>query len=127
MRYANAGHPQPLCLQPETESIKRLNLHEDASEPALGIVEGFAYSTSEHLLAGSESLLLYTDGLFEAYNGAEEMYGEDRLAHLVRQKLHQSPEQLMDDVILDVLRFSSSDSFEDDVCLLSIQPASAVR
>ncbi len=127
MRYANAGHSQPLCLQPGEGHVKRLALREDRSEPALGLVEEFAYSTSEHVLSGTESVLLYTDGLFEAYNDVDEMYGEDRLVDLVRQKLHLPPGQLMDDVILDVLRFSGSDDFADDVCLLSVMPASAVR
>ncbi len=122
MRYANAGHSQPLCLQPVTGKIKHLTLHENASEPALGIVEEFAYSSSESTLSSTESLLLYTDGLFEAYNETEEMYGEERLRDLVRHKLQLDPEQLMDDVILDILRFSGSDDFEDDVCLLSIVP-----
>lgn len=122
MRYANAGHSQPLCLQPEAGKTKRLTLHENVSEPALGIVDEFAYSSSESTLSSTESLLLYTDGLFEAYNAAEEMYGEERLEDLVRCKLHLDPEQLMDDVILDVLRFSGLDDFEDDVCLLSIVP-----
>ncbi len=127
MRYANAGHSQPLCLQPGEGRVKRLALHGDHSEPALGLVEEFAYSASEHVLSGTESVLLYTDGLFEAYNDVDEMYGEDRLVDLVRQKLHLPPGQLMDDVILDVLRFSGSDDFADDVCLLSVMPASAVR
>lgn len=124
MHYANAGHSRPLYLQPAKGDVKRLELHEDASEPALGIVEEFAYSTSEHVLTDTESVLLYTDGLFEAYNEVEEIYGEDRVTDLVRQNLHLPPEQLMDDIISDVHHFSGSDDFEDDVCLLFIKPVS---
>jgi PAS domain S-box-containing protein len=127
VRYANAGHSCPLCLQEKTGSIKRLALHENTSEPALGIIEDFTYSTSEHVLADAESLLLYTDGLFEAYNDVEEIYGEERLAELVRQKIDLSPEQLMDEVIADVHGYAGSNDFEDDVCLLFIKPASTPR
>ncbi len=125
LRYANAGHSKPICQQPLEGTVKRLELPDDAAEPALGIVDEFAYSTSEHTLSGGESVLLYTDGLFEAYNEGEEMYGEERLENFVRQKLHLSAEQLLDEVIAEIHRFAGSNDFEDDVCLLSIVPAFA--
>lgn len=124
IRYANAGHSKPLCLQPQTGRIKRFKLSGDASEPALGIIDEFSYSTSEHILSDGESVLLYTDGIFEAYNASEEMYGEERLEDFMQRKLQLNPEQLMDDVIRDVLRFTGSEDFEDDVCLLSVKPVS---
>lgn len=124
-RYANAGHSRPLCLQPALGESKRLRLPDDASEPALGIVDEFTYSTAEHRLDKTESILLYTDGLFESYNDCDEIYGEERVTELIRGKLAQPPEQLMDGLLADVQRFSGSDTFEDDVCLLFIKPAPA--
>ena len=120
MRYANAGHSKPFCLQPREGKVKRLELPDDASEPALGIIDEFVYTTSEHKLSDSESVLLYTDGLFEAYNENEEMYGEERVEDFVQQNLRLPPEQLFDEVISDIHHFSGSNDFEDDVCLLSV-------
>jgi len=127
LRYANAGHSKPICLQPRKGTVKRLELSAATAEPALGIMDEFAYSTSEHTLSAAESVLLYTDGLFEAYNEAEEMYGEERVENLVKQKLHLPAEQLLDEVIAEIHRFAGSNDFEDDVCLLSVVPASGAR
>lgn len=123
IQFANAGHPQPLCLRPEAGVARALENGSESSEPALGIVEDFEYSTTEHDLDSHEALLLYTDGLFEAYDDKGEMYGEERLAEFIRKNPRLAPEALPDKLIEDVHRFSGSDDFEDDVCLLSITPA----
>jgi sigma-B regulation protein RsbU (phosphoserine phosphatase) len=123
IRYANAGHPHPLCLQPEAGHVKSLSPLDQDGEPALGIIEDFTYSTLEYVLTGSESLLLYTDGLFEAYDENEELYGEERVVEFFKQQLQLPAEQQLDNIIMDVHRFSGSDVFEDDVCLLAVVPA----
>ncbi|MEN8254452.1 MAG: SpoIIE family protein phosphatase [Verrucomicrobiota bacterium] len=127
IRYANAGHPQPLCLQPKAGKVALLDPHGQACGPALGIIEDFAYSTSEHLLDGTESLLLYTDGLFEAHSSeTDEIYGEERVVDFIRKQLHLAPEERMDNLIMDIHRFSGSDTFEDDVCVLAVVPANTI-
>lgn len=123
VRYANAGHPHPLCLHAEEGKVALLSQPGQDREPALGIIEDFEYSTSEHRLTDTESLLLYTDGLFEAYNASEELYGEERLLECVRRQLHQPPAKCLDSIIADVHRFVGADIFEDDVCLLAVVPA----
>jgi sigma-B regulation protein RsbU (phosphoserine phosphatase) len=123
IRYANAGHPNPLLLQPAIQAVTQLDAPPQASEPALGIVEEFVFSTYDHELRAGESVLLYTDGLFEAYNAANQMYGEERLAACLRHCLDLAPDELLDTVIRDVHRFSGRDEFEDDVCLLAVVPS----
>ena len=120
IRFANAGHSRPLCLGSAAESS--LENGSGTSEPALGIVEDFEYSTTEHVLDVREALLLYTDGLFEAYSPEGEMYGEERLVDFMRQHAQLAPAALLDELIQDVHRFSGSDDFEDDVCLLAVEP-----
>lgn len=122
IRFANAGHSRPLCLRPVAGAEASLANGSGDPEPALGIVEDFNYSTTEHIPGEREVLLLYTDGLFEAYNAGGEMYGDERLAEFVRQHAQLAPEALMDELIQDVHRFSGSDDFEDDVCLLAVEP-----
>lgn len=120
VRFANAGHSMPLFLCPEAVTELSLDNRSGTFEPALGILEDFEYSTTEHVPVDGGSLLLYTDGLFEAYNAEGEMYGEERLADFVQQHARLAPEALMDELIQDVHRFSGSVDFEDDVCLLTV-------
>lgn len=123
IKYANAGHSSPICLQPENNCVIHLNLSDEQTEPALGIVDNFVYTTAEHKFAAMESLLLYTDGIFEEYSPSEEMYGEQRVDQFITTNLNLPPEELIDQLITDVHQFSESDSFEDDACLLSVTPA----
>ncbi|MEO5713049.1 MAG: SpoIIE family protein phosphatase [Luteolibacter sp.] len=118
--FANAGHSKPLSLHPGTGTLGFMERRSGANEPAIGIVPGFKYSNSEHSLAEGDSLLLYTDGLFEASNTAQHMYGEERMRGFVRDHLDLDSGLLIDRLIADVHKFTASDHFEDDVCLLSI-------
>ncbi len=118
--YANAGHPKPLSLHPGTGTLAFMERRSGSSEPALGIVAGFQYSNSQQTLIEGDSLLLYTDGLFEASDIAGEMYGEERMLGFVRDHLDPENGLLLDGLISDVHRFTGSNHFEDDVCLLSI-------
>ena len=123
IRYANAGHPSPLCLMPEVGRVVHLMSHKDEkSGPALGIIDGFEYATLTHELTGAESMLLYTDGLFEACNQNQEMYGEERMLDSIRKNLQCESMERMDHLIADIHRFTGSDVFEDDACLLAVVP-----
>jgi sigma-B regulation protein RsbU (phosphoserine phosphatase) len=122
IRYANAGHSKPLLLQPEQKCVRRLEWGTGGADPALGIIEDFVYSSTEQQLAPRESLLLYTDGLFEVYNKDEEMYGEERVVQQLQQNLQRPADQMIDNLLAELHRFSDSLHFEDDVCLISVVP-----
>jgi hypothetical protein len=70
---ASAGHPSPF-----------LNDHELSLSGALplGVVHAATYQESAFRLQVGDHLALYTDGLLEARNSAEELYGFERLAAL---------------------------------------------
>lgn len=118
--FANAGHPKPLSLHPGTGTLDFVERRNGGSEPALGLVAGFQYSNSELTLIEGDSLLLYTDGLFEASDASGQMYGEGRMVERIRNHLDSDHGRLLDGLISDVRRFTGSAHFEDDVCLLSI-------
>ncbi|VGO19117.1 PP2C family protein-serine/threonine phosphatase [Pontiella sulfatireligans] len=122
IQFSNAGHPAPLCLQPANQVVAKLESPDQTPEPALGIVEGYAYTTQKYCLTAGEALLLYTDGVFEAYDANNEIYGEERLMAFIKQHLDLASELLMDELLHDVRCFSTSEDFEDDVCLLAVVP-----
>lgn len=74
--FANAGHPEPMVRG--VDGTTRRIPHEGAGLP-LGIMEDSAYATRDLALAPGEALVLYTDGITEAYNAQKDMFGEDRL------------------------------------------------
>lgn len=74
VRFANAGHNPPVLKQ----NGKLGNL---ACRPGLvlGAMDVVKYHEGSFACSPGEGLLLYTDGVSEAANAAEELYGEERL------------------------------------------------
>ncbi|WP_193213674.1 PP2C family protein-serine/threonine phosphatase [Luteolibacter marinus] len=119
-RFANAGHAKMLHLRPGAPDSPILKHPAGSSQPALGLIDDYSYRTSELSLGGGESILLYTDGLFEACDGGGEMYGRERMTDFLEQHLGPDTDPLLDALIGDVRRFTGTETFEDDVCLLNI-------
>ncbi|MEU9099574.1 PP2C family protein-serine/threonine phosphatase [Streptomyces sp. NPDC048361] len=61
LTYAAAGHPPPLLIHADGTSTYL----DQAVNPPLGPIRGFAYRQATHTLAEDDTLLLYTDGLIE--------------------------------------------------------------
>ena len=74
LSYANAGHDAPLFI-----GAGRLEAAPGAQGPPLCTVDGFAYTSQTLNLARGSALCLVTDGVTEAQNPAEELYGQARL------------------------------------------------
>ena len=69
--YVNAGHNAPF-LQPSEDEARRL----PATGIALGVMPGAAFVAEEEAFAPGDRLILYTDGVTEAGNPADEEYGK---------------------------------------------------
>jgi len=114
--YASAGHPPPVVL--EADSHRAAAQDAEGSFP-LGIVEGAEYETAVLALPPGTGLVIYTDGITEAFNDAQEQFGETRLmeavsaadpaASAIRDAIlhaldaYRGPVELADDTTLVVL------------------------
>ena len=63
-------------------------------------------------------LLLYTDGITEAANHQDVMWGEDRLADIIRQNVDLSAEQLIQKILKTLKEHTDGIPFVDDVTLV---------
>jgi len=73
--YCNAGHTFPYLLKNDGTKTELTGQH---GAPA-GLVEGQVYKSDKLSLDKGESLILYTDGVLDSRNAAEETYGQVRL------------------------------------------------
>jgi serine phosphatase RsbU (regulator of sigma subunit) len=109
----NAGHPQPLLrrgagvVEPVAETQTRL---------PLGVDPNVEYAQCKLPLAPGESLTLFTDGITEAMNTDDELYGVDRLLAQLNGDVN-SIRQLGRCILNDVKRFVGARSQSDDMCL----------
>ena len=74
MTFANAGHAPPLRRRADGSVDELLK----TSGMAAGVMDGVEFGTGRVVLDYGDTLVFYTDGLDEAINAQEEMYGRDR-------------------------------------------------
>ena len=68
-----------------------------------------------------DTLLLYTDGLIEAANEENELFGEERLAGLLIENHHLQPQDLINHIVDQVRLFTGHQHFTDDVSMIVMQ------
>ncbi len=112
---ANAGHMHPL----QKTSSNSGELAVDGSI-ALGLMEEAEYPDVAFDLAPHTSLLMYTDGISEAFNAEQEQYEEKRLLDLVAGADDLSAEALGTATLADVDSFVGEAEQSDDITLMVI-------
>lgn len=122
--WASAGHPCPLRLRPADASIIPLTLPREKRGKVLGLVESASYPTGSARLEPGDRLLLYTDGIYEVFAGDKE-FGLDGLIASLHRNAGRPAAELLDRLVTDARDFSGAPEFEDDVCLLAIDIATA--
>lgn len=111
----NAGHLPPLLHGAQGSRY----MEGEYSGLPLGISENTIYHEHVIQLAPNDSLLLYTDGITETPDAAENLYGRDRLL-LAKPEAPCRAENLITHVLNDVSQFSSGEHQWDDRCLVAI-------
>jgi sigma-B regulation protein RsbU (phosphoserine phosphatase) len=120
LSYATAAHPRPIVISHGGVTAEPLNIDRIAG-PALGIFPDAAYGTARRPISSGDRIMLFTDGLFEVENSNGEMFDEQSLLSTVRDKMILPPREFFDEVLGEVRRFSSRETFEDDVCLVGVE------
>jgi phosphoserine phosphatase RsbU/P len=113
LRFASAGHP-PAWLWHDNE-VRPLR----ATGPLLTLDPKGSYHSKELPLDPGDLLLLYTDGLAEARAG-EQLFGEERIAAIVRRDPGQEATTLCK-ILLEAARDFASAPLTDDVAILAVR------
>jgi len=64
--------------------------------------------------------LLFTDGLLEAVNSEGQTFGQKRVADVLRQTRQQQPQQIIDNMFLEVERFTGEVMFQGDISMVVV-------
>jgi serine phosphatase RsbU (regulator of sigma subunit) len=83
----------------------------------LGVFKEWDCSIEECRLLPGDTLALYTDGITESYDAAQEEFGEHRLIEELRRNRELSPQCLLDSIVAEVRRFSPGEQ-HDDITLI---------
>jgi serine phosphatase RsbU (regulator of sigma subunit) len=114
LQYACGGHNPPLLLRTSTgESILLEN-----SGPIMGILPDAQFSDTLFPLQPGDILTLYTDGVTEQENEAEEEFSLERLTKLVLSKEAEPATALVTDISEAVSTFAGTTEQSDDLTVV---------
>ena len=115
-RYVNAGHEPPyLCKQGEGFEAYKIK-----AGFVLAGMEDLRYREGSLQLSPGDRIFLYTDGVTEATDGANQLYGSERLHRVLNANLDAGPETLLPAVKADVDQFVGDAPQFDDITMLCL-------
>jgi sigma-B regulation protein RsbU (phosphoserine phosphatase) len=113
IHYSNAGHDTPyLCCG--NAATKRLKI----GGIPLGMLPDFTYEQESVQLEDDSILVAYSDGVTEAMNAQEDMFGEERIAAVIDQHKQAPASEIIDHLVSAVKTFAAGHPQSDDITVV---------
>ena len=114
---ANAGHEHPVLRR--ADGCYELVIYRHSMP--VGTMEGLRFRQHEFQLQPGDSLFIYTDGVAEATNGANELFGVEHTLGALNRDPDAPPEQVLANVTDGINRFVDGAEQFDDITMLSFR------
>ena len=115
LTYCNAGHNPPILAR-AGGGVDRL----DVGGMAIGFFDGVPFAEGTTTLRADDHLVVFSDGVTEALNAAEEEFGDDRLVACLAEANENGAEPLLQHVFASVERFTAGAPQHDDVTAMVV-------
>lgn len=115
--YAGAGHPPALLVTPDGQQIERLHV----SQGIVGIMPDNNFHQRNLELNLGDRLVFYTDGITEAMNSEQQLFGEERLAEACTRYAAVPLKTMVESVFAELDAFLNGEPQNDDQALLALE------
>ena len=113
--WVRAGHDPALIYSPEQDEFEELK----GIGIALGVSDGFKYAENHKTgLRNGQIIAIGTDGIWEAFNRAGEMFGKARYQDIIKKYADKSAEEILNAVYHELSEFTLGKKSEDDITLV---------
>ncbi|MGN0437306.1 MAG: SpoIIE family protein phosphatase [Lachnospiraceae bacterium] len=114
--FINAGHNRPFYID-ETGEFSMIPAKVNL---ALGMMEGIPYKEQHFTLPKGNCIYMYTDGVTEALNPAQEFFGDDHLKDVLNKHMDQAEnvEAFVDNMYKEVDAFADGEMQADDITMV---------
>jgi serine phosphatase RsbU (regulator of sigma subunit) len=116
LEFINAGHPSPILLRGDTVE----EAFTEGSFP-VGLVPEAEFTTSKLQLQPNDTLVLFSDGVTEAMDPDEELYGVARLREVLKGRPESPLDEIQKVVLESVENFARGEHQADDLTLLVVR------
>ncbi len=115
--YSSAGHVEPLHYRADDESFRFLG----STGGILGIVPNQKYNVENTRLRPGDIMVITTDGITEAQNLTNEMFGHERLMDIIKENKTLSSKEIAMLIMESVQHFSANSNYNDDKTIIVIK------
>lgn len=117
VRGANAGHEYPALRRASGE----FELFKKKHGLVIGSMEGLRFTEYEFTMEEGDILYVYTDGVAEATNAENELYGTDRMLSALNERKDASVEEILSHVLKNINGFVKEAPQFDDITMMGIR------
>jgi len=117
LRYVNAGHNPPMLFR--TTEVMRL----ETGGPVVGLFRAVRYDEGEVQLEAGDTIVMFTDGISETMNAADDEWGEEELARAARESLGRPAAETIARIMEAADRFAAGAPQHDDMTLVVMRVA----
>lgn len=117
LRYSNAGHEYPAIKKKDG----KFELIKERHSPPLGCMEGIPYKEKQMTLQPGDMIYVYTDGVTEATNSKNELFGETRMLESLNRPYEGDVSALDRNVKDDIDKFIDGAQQFDDITMLCMK------
>lgn len=115
--YVNAGHNPPLVLRKNDEKARFL----ECGEIALGVIPEVKAVSHALTLEPGDILLMYTDGITEAFNEQDADFSEERLVAFLEKNRSLPSRELLDGLLAEIRSFRGNAPQSDDITMMVLR------
>jgi sigma-B regulation protein RsbU (phosphoserine phosphatase) len=124
LHWVRAGHDPAILYDPGSDQFEELG----GKGIALGLDSDWQYEAEEYSgLTDGQIIVLSTDGIWEARNPRDEMFGKDALQQIIRLNSHGSAADIQEAILSELKRFQQNLMPADDITLVVIKINKEVR
>ncbi|MFQ5823310.1 MAG: GAF domain-containing SpoIIE family protein phosphatase [bacterium] len=116
LSYVNAGHNYPYLLDNQGKFSPL-----EIGGLVMGMFPEYPFEEGHIQLNSGEIIVIYSDGVTEAENEQEELFGEKRLEQIVRQYNHLSANEIIEKICESVKEFTGAALQDDDITLVVLK------
>ncbi|OGI12321.1 MAG: hypothetical protein A2Y40_00845 [Candidatus Margulisbacteria bacterium GWF2_35_9] len=116
LTFSKAGHTAPLVFK------KNGDVHSLETEGVfLGMFDNPEFEEKEITLEKGDKVFLYTDGLNEARNPKDELFGVAKLTEVLKQNIWLSGENLFQKIMDEIKEYTGNSSVNDDITMVLLE------
>jgi serine phosphatase RsbU (regulator of sigma subunit) len=118
LQFASAAHNPPWLFSKNADGTYKMSSLVAKGQRLGEARDGESYESKTIEFKQGDTLFLYTDGLLEGKNLAQEQYGKKQARKILESVMNKEPTQVLNELVLDFMSFNEGKALDDDVTLV---------